>query len=184
MGCHSPAAELLVVSRPLWLHVSWLRVCVGASSGDGEPGKWAISGLSPPHACSRGSPDGAVPLVTCPPVSCSPTWQWFRDGSPLPDSHSTYSVSNKERTLTLQSASPNDNGLYYCCARSAIGFVCSHNNFTLNVIDESFPQAVIVPQDLIVTKNEEAMFDCQFAAVPPPTQEWLFEDNPVTNRSK
>uniref|UniRef100_A0A8C9NLB7 Inactive tyrosine-protein kinase 7 n=1 Tax=Serinus canaria TaxID=9135 RepID=A0A8C9NLB7_SERCA len=112
-----------------------------------------------------------------------PTWQWFRDGVPLPESHSSYSVSNKERTLTLPSASPDDNGLYYCCARSAVGFVCSHNNFTLNVIDESFPQAVIVPQDLIVTKNEEAMFDCQFAAVPPPTQEWLFEDNPVTNRS-
>uniref|UniRef100_A0A8C3JAX0 Protein tyrosine kinase 7 (inactive) n=1 Tax=Calidris pygmaea TaxID=425635 RepID=A0A8C3JAX0_9CHAR len=112
-----------------------------------------------------------------------PTWQWFRDGSPLPDSRSTYSVSNKERTLTLQSASPDDNGLYYCCARSAVGFVCSQNNFTLNIIDESFPQAVIVPQDLIVTKNEEAMFDCQFAAVPPPTQEWLFEDSPVTNRS-
>lgn len=52
------------------------------------------------------------------------------------------------------------------------------------VADESFPQAVIVPQDLIVTKNEEAMFDCQFAAVPPPTQEWLFEDNPISNRSK
>uniref|UniRef100_A0A8U7M4Z9 Inactive tyrosine-protein kinase 7 n=1 Tax=Corvus moneduloides TaxID=1196302 RepID=A0A8U7M4Z9_CORMO len=112
-----------------------------------------------------------------------PTWQWFRDGSPLPEGRSTYSVSNKERTLTLQSASPDDNGLYYCCARSAVGFVCSQNNFTLNVIDESFPQAVIAPQDLIVTKNEEAMFDCQFAAVPPPTQEWLFEDNPITNRS-
>ncbi|CAM9901599.1 unnamed protein product [Bubo scandiacus] len=65
----------------------------------------------------------------------------------------------------------------------AVGFVCSQNNFTLSIIDESFPQAVIVPQDLIVTKNEEAMFDCQFAAIPPPTQEWLFEDSPITNRS-
>uniref|UniRef100_A0A8U7M554 Protein tyrosine kinase 7 (inactive) n=1 Tax=Corvus moneduloides TaxID=1196302 RepID=A0A8U7M554_CORMO len=137
----------------------------------------------PSRVPSRGSPDGAVPPVTCLPLSCSPTWQWFRDGSPLPEGRSTYSVSNKERTLTLQSASPDDNGLYYCCARSAVGFVCSQNNFTLNVIDESFPQAVIAPQDLIVTKNEEAMFDCQFAAVPPPTQEWLFEDNPITNRS-
>ncbi|NXL53412.1 PTK7 kinase, partial [Podilymbus podiceps] len=112
-----------------------------------------------------------------------PTWQWFRDGTPIPDGHNTYSVSNKERTLTLQSASPDDNGLYYCCARSAVSFVCSQNNFTLNIIDESFPQAVVIPQDLIVTKNEEAMFDCQFAAVPPPTQEWLFEDSPITNRS-
>lgn len=60
----------------------------------------------------------------------------------------------------------------------------SHPPVVSAIADESFPQAVIVPQDLIVTKNEEAMFDCQFAAVPPPTQEWLFEDSPVTNRSK
>lgn len=52
------------------------------------------------------------------------------------------------------------------------------------IADESFPRAVIIPQDLIVTKNEDAMFDCQFAAVPLPTQEWLFEDSPITNRSK
>lgn len=71
--------------------------------------------------------------------SCSPTWQWFWDGSPLPDGRSTYSVSNKERTLTLQSASPDDNGLYYCCARSAVGFICSQNNFTLNIIGELCP---------------------------------------------
>lgn len=45
-------------------------------------------------------------------------------------------ISNKERTLTLQSASPDDNGVYYCCARNAVGFVCSRNNFTLSIIGE------------------------------------------------
>lgn len=60
----------------------------------------------------------------------------------------------------------------------------SHPSVVFDIADESFPRAVIVPQDLIVTKNEEAMFDCQFAAVPPPMQEWLFEDSPITNRSK
>lgn len=134
---HSPSLASWVPST--WLHVSWLHVCVGASSGDGEPGKGTISGLYPLHTCSRGSPDGAVPLLTCLALPCSPTWQWFRDGSPLPDGRSSYSVSNKERTLTLLSASPDDNGLYYCCARSAAGFVCSHTNFTLNVIGELCP---------------------------------------------
>ncbi|XP_030091567.2 inactive tyrosine-protein kinase 7 isoform X1 [Serinus canaria] len=149
--------------------------------------KWIETGsvvLKQPASVAEIQPSSTVVLRCHIDGHPRPTWQWFRDGVPLPESHSSYSVSNKERTLTLPSASPDDNGLYYCCARSAVGFVCSHNNFTLNVIDESFPQAVIVPQDLIVTKNEEAMFDCQFAAVPPPTQEWLFEDNPVTNRSK
>ncbi|KAL9865386.1 inactive tyrosine-protein kinase 7 isoform 2-T2 [Geothlypis trichas] len=149
--------------------------------------KWIETGsvvLKQPASVAEIQPSSTVVLRCHIDGHPRPTWQWFRDGVPLPESHSSYSVSNKERTLTLLSASPDDNGLYYCCARSAVGSVCSHNNFTLNVIDESFPQAVIVPQDLIVTKNEEAMFDCQFAAVPPPTQEWLFEDNPVTNRSK
>ncbi|KAM9273145.1 inactive tyrosine-protein kinase 7 [Cariama cristata] len=149
--------------------------------------KWIETGsvvLKQPASVAEIQPSSTVVLRCHIDGHPRPTWQWFRDGTPLPVGHSTYSVSNKERTLTLQSASPDDNGLYYCCARSAVGFVCSQNNFTLNIIDESFPQAVIVPQDLIVTKNEEAMFDCQFAAVPPPTQEWLFEDSPITNRSK
>lgn len=131
---HSPSLSSHVPST--WLHVSWLRVRVGASGGDGEPGKRAISGLSPPHMCSLGSPAAVPHPVTLSPLSRSPTWQWFRDGTPLPNGRSTYSVSNKERTLTLQSASPDDNGLYYCCARSAVGFVCSQNNFTLNIIGE------------------------------------------------
>uniref|UniRef100_A0A8B9ZC73 Protein tyrosine kinase 7 (inactive) n=1 Tax=Buteo japonicus TaxID=224669 RepID=A0A8B9ZC73_9AVES len=148
--------------------------------------KWIETGsvvLKQPASVAEIQPSSAVVLRCHIDGHPRPTWQWFRDGTPLPNGRSTYSVSNKERTLTLQSASPDDNGLYYCCARSAVGFVCSQNNFTLNIIDESFPQAVIIPQDLIVTKNEEAMFDCQFAAVPPPTQEWLFEDSPITNRS-
>ncbi|XP_062980026.1 inactive tyrosine-protein kinase 7 isoform X2 [Elgaria multicarinata webbii] len=114
-----------------------------------------------------------------------PTSQWFRDGTQIVDDRTNYSVSNKERTLTLRSASPDDNGIYYCCARNAVAFVCSNSNFTLNIIDESFPHPVIVPENQIVNKNEEAMFHCKFQAVPPPTQEWLFEDEPaINNRTK
>uniref|UniRef100_A0A803SMP8 Inactive tyrosine-protein kinase 7 n=1 Tax=Anolis carolinensis TaxID=28377 RepID=A0A803SMP8_ANOCA len=113
-----------------------------------------------------------------------PTSQWFRDGTQVIDDRTIYSVSNKERTLTLKSASPDDNGIYYCCARNAVGFVCSNNNFTLNIIDESFPRPVVVPENQIVNRNEEAMFHCKFQAVPPPTQEWLFEDTPVSNQSR
>ncbi|XP_075772125.1 uncharacterized protein LOC142824244, partial [Pelodiscus sinensis] len=65
-----------------------------------------------------------------------PTGQWFRDGSQLLDDRSSYSISNKERTLTLKSASPDDNGVYSCCARNAVGTVCSHDNFTLSIFGE------------------------------------------------
>ncbi|NXG39844.1 PTK7 kinase, partial [Dromaius novaehollandiae] len=148
--------------------------------------KWLETGsvlLRQPASAAEIQPSSMVVLRCHIDGHPRPIWQWFRDGIPIPDDRDTYAISNKERTLTLRSASPNDNGLYYCCARSAVGFVCSRDNFTLNIIDESFPQPVIVPQDLIVTRNEEAMFNCQFTAVPPPTQEWLFEDIPITNRS-
>ncbi|XP_044284906.1 inactive tyrosine-protein kinase 7 [Varanus komodoensis] len=114
-----------------------------------------------------------------------PTSQWFRDGAQIVDDRTNYLVSNKERTLTLKSASPDDNGNYYCCARNAVAFVCSSSNFSLSIIDESFPRPVIVPENQIVSKNEEAMFHCKFQAVPPPTQEWLFENEAVvSNRTK
>ncbi|XP_040286814.1 inactive tyrosine-protein kinase 7 isoform X2 [Bufo bufo] len=113
-----------------------------------------------------------------------PICQWFRDGTPLVDDGSGYSVNNKERTLTIRSAGVDDSGEYYCCAHSAAGEVCSNRNLTLHIIDESFPRAELVPQDQIVTENEDAMFHCRFSADPPPTLEWFFKDTQLTNKSR
>ncbi|XP_039595048.1 inactive tyrosine-protein kinase 7 [Polypterus senegalus] len=115
-----------------------------------------------------------------------PTCQWFKDGIRLAEK--SHQVSNKERTLTIKSANPDDNGVYSCCAKNAVGMVCSNDNFTLNIIDPSFPRPVIVPQDQVVIRNEEAMFHCQFTAEPPPVQDWYYvhnsEDELVTNKSR
>ncbi|KAM8947240.1 inactive tyrosine-protein kinase 7 [Pelodytes ibericus] len=115
-----------------------------------------------------------------------PSYQWFRDGNLLSDSGRSYSFSNKERTLTLRSAEPDHNGEYYCCAQNAVSRVCSNRNFTLNIIDKTFPQAVLIPEDQIVCKNEDAMFHCQFSAEPAPAVDWLFEedDTPLSNKSR
>lgn len=44
---------------------------------------------------------------------------------------------------------------------------------------------VLAPQDVVVARNEEAMFHCQFSAEPPPSLQWVFEDDtPITNRSR
>ncbi|XP_067841314.1 inactive tyrosine-protein kinase 7-like [Heptranchias perlo] len=112
-----------------------------------------------------------------------PTWQWFRDGIQLTDT-SHYTFNNKERSLTLKSATPDDNGVYYCCARNAVGNICSNDNFTVMIVDASFPQPAIRPQDQIVNKKEDAMFHCQFTATPPPIQEWLFDDSVIHNSSR
>ncbi|XP_058880890.1 inactive tyrosine-protein kinase 7 [Acipenser ruthenus] len=111
-----------------------------------------------------------------------PTCQWFKDGSKLTDR--IHQINNKERTLTLKSASPDDNGVYYCCAKNAVGQICSNENFTLGIIDESYPRPLIVPQDQVVNRNEEAMLHCQFTAQPPPVQEWFFEGELVTNKTR
>ncbi|KAM6956510.1 inactive tyrosine-protein kinase 7 [Aplochiton taeniatus] len=111
-----------------------------------------------------------------------PTCQWFRDGVRLTEK--SHLINNKERTLTLRSVSPDDNALYYCCAKNAAGHVCSNANFTLNIIDKSFPQPVVAPDDQVVLKNEEAVFHCQFTAIPQPTLEWYHDDELLANKSR
>ncbi|KAJ8264218.1 hypothetical protein GJAV_G00146620 [Gymnothorax javanicus] len=111
-----------------------------------------------------------------------PTCQWFRDGVRLTER--SHTINNKERTLTLKSASPDDNGVYYCCAKNAAGHVCSSSNFTLNIIDKSYPQPVISPEDQVVLRNEEAVFHCQFTAEPPPTVEWYHENELLANKTR
>ncbi|TNN61326.1 Inactive tyrosine-protein kinase 7 [Liparis tanakae] len=111
-----------------------------------------------------------------------PTCQWFKDGVKLTEK--SHQINNKERTLTFTSASPDDNGLYYCCAKNAAGNVCSSSNFTLNIIDKSFPRPVVTPEDQVVLRNEEASLHCQFTAVPTPTLEWYHEGELLANKSR
>ncbi|XP_068922061.1 inactive tyrosine-protein kinase 7 [Petaurus breviceps papuanus] len=114
-----------------------------------------------------------------------PTYQWFRDRNPLSDSQGNYSVSSKEKNLTLRRASPEHSGVYSCCAHNSFGHICSNQNITLSIADESFARPLIVPQDQVVGRSEDAMFHCQFTAQPPPTLQWFFEgDSPITNRSR
>lgn len=119
-----------------WLHGSWLpglRVCVcrPAVWNDGSAAR-AISWLLSSVQVLSGQPLASALMGWS--LSPSPMGQWFRDGHQLTDDRSSYSISSKERTLTLKSASPDDNGIYCCCARNAVGTVCSSDNFTLSII--------------------------------------------------
>ncbi len=51
-------------------------------------------------------------------------------------------------------------------------------------VDKSFPQPVVKPEDLVVIKNEEALFHCQFTAEPQPTVEWYYENELLANKSR
>lgn len=43
---------------------------------------------------------------------------------------------------------------------------------------------MVKPEDLVVLKNEEALFHCQFTAEPLPTVEWYHENELVANKSR
>ncbi|XP_030051559.1 inactive tyrosine-protein kinase 7 isoform X2 [Microcaecilia unicolor] len=172
--------------------------CVARNSMTGEEArtvnasfniKWIESGsvvLKNPATITEIQSGAAVTLRCHIDGHPRPTCQWFRDGSQVTGDGINYSINNKARTLTLKSVSPEDNGLYYCCARNAMGSVCSNDNFTLNIIDESFPRPLNIPQSQIVNKNEEAIFHCQFTAMPPPLQVWYFEEenSPISNETQ
>lgn len=70
------------------------------------------------------------------PMPYRPTYQWFRDGTPLSDDQSTHTVSSREKNLTLRPAGPEHSGLYSCCAHNAFGQACSSQNFTLSIAGE------------------------------------------------
>ncbi|XP_028845977.1 inactive tyrosine-protein kinase 7 isoform X1 [Denticeps clupeoides] len=111
-----------------------------------------------------------------------PNYKWYKDGVQLTER--SHQINNKERTLTVKSASPDDSGLYYCCAHNPLGQVCSNKNFTLDIVDKSFPVPVVVPEDQVVFRNQEAVFHCQFTAEPPPMVQWFHESEPVFNKTR
>ncbi|XP_069464985.1 inactive tyrosine-protein kinase 7 [Ambystoma mexicanum] len=170
--------------------------CIARNTATGEEARTANASFNIKWLESGGvvlkSPTAAADIQTSSPVTLRclvdghprPSYHWYRDGTSITVDGSTYAILGKERTLTLKSASPDDNGVYYCCSKNAVGQLCSSDNFTLNIIDESFPRPVIIPEDQIVNKNEEAIFHCVFTAVPPPVQEWFFDNSPITNKTR
>ncbi|XP_061646886.1 inactive tyrosine-protein kinase 7 isoform X2 [Phyllopteryx taeniolatus] len=147
--------------------------------------KWLESGgVTLKEPTSEGEIESSAPVT----LRCHidghprPTCQWFKDGVKLTEK--SHQINNKERTLTIKSATPDDNGLFYCCAKNAAGHVCSNSNFSLNIIDKSFPRPVVTPEDQVVLRNEEAVFHCQFTAVPPPALEWYHESELLVNKTR
>ncbi|XP_043543281.1 inactive tyrosine-protein kinase 7a isoform X2 [Chiloscyllium plagiosum] len=120
--------------------------CIARNTVTGEEAKTATASFNIKWIETGGvilkDPPSVSEIQTSAPVTlrCNidghprPNWQWFRDGIHLTDA-SHYTFNNKERSLTLKSASPEDNGIYCCCARNAVGNVCSNDNFTLMIID-------------------------------------------------
>ncbi|KAF0027274.1 hypothetical protein F2P81_020015 [Scophthalmus maximus] len=117
--------------------------------------KWLESGgVTLKEPTSEGEIESSAPV----------TLRCHIDGHPRPTcqwfkdgvklTEKSHQINNKERTLTFKSA------------------------------NKSFPRPVVTPEDQVVLRNEEAMFHCQFTAVPAPTLEWYHENELLANKSR
>ncbi|MGH0157771.1 UNVERIFIED_CONTAM: hypothetical protein FKN15_058560 [Acipenser sinensis] len=77
-------------------------------------------------------------------------FEWLHDGVPVQDSERRFKESSNLKFTAVDRRE--DAGNFH------------------------YPRPLIVPQDQVVNRNEEAMLHCQFTAQPPPVQEWFFED--------
>ncbi|XP_035982500.1 inactive tyrosine-protein kinase 7a [Fundulus heteroclitus] len=102
-----------------------------------------------------------------------PTCQWFKDGVKLTES--SHQINNKERTLSIQNVTPDDNGLYYCCAKNAAGHVCSSSNYTLTVI-ERLKFTPTPQQSQCLELDKEITIQCSAKGREPPTIRWTKAD--------
>ncbi|KAM3865337.1 inactive tyrosine-protein kinase 7-like [Diretmus argenteus] len=180
--------------------------CVASLNGTGEELrsgnasfniKWLESGnvtLQQPQSEEEIHPSTSVTLGCHIDGHPRPTCRWFRDGVGLQEE--MHQINNKDRTLMLPSVAPGDSGVYSCCANNAAGQTCSNANFTLDVIgefgntspgeepDEGSPRPAVVPESLVVLRNQPALLLCSFTATPPPTVHWYHEDELLANKSR
>ncbi|KAM7385856.1 hypothetical protein PAMP_001910 [Pampus punctatissimus] len=117
--------------------------------------KWLESGgVTLKEPASEGEIESSAPV----------TLRCHIDGHPRPTcqwfkdglklTEKSHQINNKERTLTFKSA------------------------------NKSIPWPVVTPEDQVVLRNDEAVFHCQFTAVPPPTVEWYHENELLVNKTR
>ncbi|XP_019642395.1 PREDICTED: inactive tyrosine-protein kinase 7-like [Branchiostoma belcheri] len=117
--------------------------------------------------------------------SPTPTYAWFRNGEEMDTGADPRLTAARDGRLTIDSISPDDNGVYSCRAENRAGQAVSNEGFNLELLDESIPRLVVGPQDVVVNKNDDARLDCVFTADPPPTIQWYFNnEGPLTNMSR
>ncbi|XP_078137903.1 inactive tyrosine-protein kinase 7-like [Centroberyx gerrardi] len=168
--------------------------CVASLGGAGEELrsnnasfniKWLESGgvsLQEPQSEQQINTSSSVTLRCHIDGHPRPVCVWFRDGVPLQEE--AHQMNSRDRTLTLRSVAPGDSGLYSCCGSNAAGQTCSNRNFSLNVIDDSWPRPLLVPDSVVVLRNQPALLHCSFTASPPPTLRWYHEQEPLSNKSR
>uniref|UniRef100_UPI003AB09DAD inactive tyrosine-protein kinase 7a n=1 Tax=Centroberyx gerrardi TaxID=166262 RepID=UPI003AB09DAD len=167
--------------------------CVASLGGAGEELrsnnasfniKWLESGgvsLQEPQSEQQINTSSSVTLRCHIDGHPRPVCVWFRDGVPLQEE--AHQMNSRDRTLTLRSVAPGDSGLYSCCGSNAAGQTCSNRNFSLNVIDDSWPRPLLVPDSVVVLRNQPALLHCSFTASPPCLR-WYHEQESVSNKSR
>ncbi|KAJ8034743.1 Protein turtle-like B [Holothuria leucospilota] len=107
-----------------------------------------------------------------------PTVTWYKQGEQL---RSSRYLTVEGDTITFNDVRREDGGSYLCRAENSEGSLQD----TTRVIVEGAPYIFIPPQDVVVLRNQEAVFQCEYEASPSNvSQRWYYEGAVVQELSQ
>ena len=90
-------------------------------------------------------------------------------------------VQVHDRSLSIRSLSPADNGVYSCSVENRAGYTDNGRNYPLILHTAQTPNLLTLPQDVAVNKTGTAQFDCVFENAT--RLDWFARDESVLRNS-
>ncbi|XP_061594740.1 hemicentin-1 [Cololabis saira] len=115
---------------------------------------------------------GHVQLVCVAEGFPQPVVSWEKDGSPLSESAGEYTILPSGE-LVIDSAQPNDAGIYACVAANSVG----QDSWTLTLSVHTHPAFTELLGDVALNKGERLIMTCGVSGIPPPRVTWAFNNN-------
>uniref|UniRef100_A0A3P8SNX7 Ig-like domain-containing protein n=1 Tax=Amphiprion percula TaxID=161767 RepID=A0A3P8SNX7_AMPPE len=118
--------------------------------------------------------------LQCEVAGSADTILWWMDGQPISaDNATVFGMNNK--TLTLNSVQPSDNGHYKCQAFNSVSNMTS-SPYTVNVIYG--PEMPTITGPTAVKTGDNVTLSCYASSNPPSHYKWYFNGSLVSNMSE
>ncbi|XP_023117529.3 carcinoembryonic antigen-related cell adhesion molecule 1 [Amphiprion ocellaris] len=118
--------------------------------------------------------------LQCEVAGSADTILWWMNGQPISaDNATVFGMNNK--TLTLNSVQPSDNGHYKCQAFNSVSNMTS-SPYTVNVIYG--PEMPTITGPTAVKTGDNVTFSCYASSNPPSHYKWYFNGSLVSNMSE
>uniref|UniRef100_A0AAQ5XBA3 Ig-like domain-containing protein n=1 Tax=Amphiprion ocellaris TaxID=80972 RepID=A0AAQ5XBA3_AMPOC len=121
--------------------------------------------------------------LQCEVAGSADTILWWMNGQPISaDNATVFGMNNK--TLTLNSVQPSDNGHYKCQAFNSVSNMTS-SPYTVNVICKLYgPEMPTITGPTAVKTGDNVTFSCYASSNPPSHYKWYFNGSLVSNMSE